>query len=427
MNEIALNNTDELTTLALEMGKRAKKASALLAKTNKEERSNALKFMAQKVRAAKDEILAANAKDVAKAIEDKLSDAMIDRLKLDDKRLESIASGLEEMAAQGDKIGQVIEEWTRPNGLLMQKIRIPIGVIGIIYESRPNVTADAGGLCVRSGNAVVLRGGSDAFLSSTAISNALRAGLKEAGLPEDAIQFVPTTNRDMVGHMLKGMGQNIDLIIPRGGKTLVARVLDEAKVPTLAHLEGLCHTYINKDADEKKALEVTLNAKMRRTGICGATETLLIDEEIANDLLPTISFALAQGGCELRGDEKARAIFPMNEANEDDWKTEYLAPILSVKVVKDIDEAIEHIAHYGSGHTDSIITENNEAAEKFLAYVDSSIVILNASTQYADGGEFGFGGEIGIGTGRLHARGPVGAEGLTTYKYVVRGNGQTRP
>jgi glutamate-5-semialdehyde dehydrogenase len=422
-----LTNVMDIDAVSLSMGKRAKAAAKILAASNCETRSKALASMASYVRAAKDDILAANREDVTSAIADKLSDAMIDRLKLDDKRLEAIAKGLEEMSAQGDNVGKVIEEWTRPNGLLMQKVRIPIGTIGIIYESRPNVTADAGGLCVRSGNSVILRGGSDAFKSSTAIANALRAGLKAVGLPEDAIQFIPTTDRTMVGEMLKGMGGNIDMIVPRGGKSLVARVQNEAKVPVLSHLDGINHTYIHKAADEKKAIEVTLNAKMRRTGICGATETLLIDEDVAGEYLPELSFALSQGGCELRGCPKARAIIPMGIASEEDWGTEYLAPILSVKIVKDINEAIEHIANYGSGHTDAIITEDLAAADKFLAEVDSAIVMHNTSTQYADGGEFGFGGEIGIGTGRLHARGPVGAEGLTTYKYVVRGSGQVRP
>ncbi len=426
---IAKPQADELNidALSLSMGQRAKSAAKILAASNCETRSKALGLMAKHVRAAKDEILAANRDDVTRAIADKLAPSMIDRLKLDENRLEAIAKGLEEMSVQGDNVGNVIEEWTRPNGLVMQKVRIPIGTIGIIYESRPNVTADAGGLCVRSGNSVILRGGSDAFKSSTAIANALRAGLKAAGLPEDAIQFVPTTDRAMVGEMLKGMGGNIDMIVPRGGKSLVERVQNEAKVPVLSHLDGINHTYIHKSADEKKAIEVTLNAKMRRTGICGATETLLIDAEVAGEYLPELAFALSQGGCELRGCPKARTIIPMGVANDDDWNTEYLAPILSVKIVEDINEAIAHIAEHGSGHTDAIIAEDMLAANKFLAEVDSAIVMHNTSTQYADGGEFGFGGEIGIGTGRLHARGPVGAEGITTYKYVVRGTGQVRP
>lgn len=422
-----MTNSNDFSKLASEIGARARAAYKILSKSTIEQRSNALNLMAKNIRAAKPIILEENTKDVERGIKDGLSIAMIDRLKLDDKRLESIAIGLEEMAAQGDRLFQSIEDWERPNGLKMQKIRIPIGVIGIIYESRPNVTADAGGLCLRSGNAVVLRGGSDAFLSSTQISNALRNGLVEAGLPEDVIQFIPTTDRAMVGEMLKGMGGAIDMIVPRGGKSLVARVQNEAKVPVLSHLDGINHTYIHKSADAKKALELTLNAKMRRTGICGATETLLVDADIAGEILPQICEALKNAGCELRGDDKVRAIYQMNEAQEEDWATEYLAPIISIKIVQNIDEAIDHISNYGSGHTDAIVTQDDAVAAKFLKEVDSAIVMHNTSTQFADGGEFGFGGEIGIGTGRLHARGPVGAEGLTTYKYVVLGNGQTRP
>ncbi len=420
-NEIA---TPEL---AANIGARAKTAFKTLSLSTKEQRNDALVAMAHEVRAAKSQILAANETDIANGIASGLSAAMIDRLKLDDARIEGIASGLESIAAQADKIGQIMETYKRPNGLIIDKTRIPIGVIGIIYESRPNVTADAGALCLRAGNACVLRGGKEAFLTSNQIANCLRAGLRTAGLPEDVIQFVQTTNRDFVGEMLRGLNGSIDLIVPRGGKTLVARVLDEAKVPVLAHLEGLCHTYIEKSADFEKALNIVLNAKMRRTGICGATETLLIDAAIAKDFLPKIAKALEEKGCELRGEEKARQIYDMKSANEEDWRTEYLDAILSIKIVSNINEAIEHIAEYGSGHTDAIITEDNAAAQEFLNRVDSSIVIHNASTQYADGGEFGFGGEIGIGTGRLHARGPVGAEGLTTYKYVVHGNGQCRP
>ena len=413
--------------LAKNIGEKAKSAARKLALSSAQSRSNALLAMAKNIRQNAAEIIAQNAKDFETAQKEGLSAAMLDRLKLDAGRVESMALGLEDIAAQQDSIFEIMEEWVRPNGLRLQKVRIPIGTIGIIYESRPNVTADAGGLCLRSGNAVILRGGSDAFLSSTAIANCLRAGLKDAGLPEDIIQFIPTTDRQMVGEMLKGMDGAIDMIIPRGGKALVARVQNEAKVPVLSHLEGVCHTYIHKSADPRKAIEITLNAKMRRTGVCGATETLLIDNEIAGEILPPIAMALSQGGCELRGDETAASIYPMALANESDWQTEYLAPILSVRVVDNIDEAITHIAQFGSGHTDAIIAEDETAATKFLNEVDSAIVIHNASTQFADGGEFGFGGEIGIGTGRLHARGPVGALGLTTYKYLVHGKGQTRP
>ncbi len=417
----------DIKNLAAEIGARARNAYSILANSSKETRDNALNFMAQKIVDTKDAILRANKIDYENAKKDGLSDAMLDRLMLDDKRLMGVAHALKSIAAQPDQNFEVIETYNRPNGLKIDKVRIPLGVIGIIYESRPNVTADAGGLCLRGGNAAVLRGGKEAFLTSTEIANALRAGLAKAGLPEDCVQFVPTTDRDFVGEMLRGLNGAIDLIIPRGGKTLVARVLDEAKVPVLAHLEGMCHTYIHQDANEEKAIAIVLNAKMRRTGICGATETLLIDEKIAANILPKIADALNAVGCELRGDDKARAIAQMNVASEDDWSTEYLAPILAVKIVDDLEDAINHIGKYGSHHTDAIITENEEAARIFANRVDSAIVMHNASTQFADGGEFGFGGEIGIGTGRLHARGPVGAQGLTTYKYIVHGTGQTRP
>ncbi|MBN8647138.1 MAG: glutamate-5-semialdehyde dehydrogenase [Caulobacterales bacterium] len=418
---------NSIKILAVEIGTRARNAYAILANSSKETRDNALIFMAQAIFDNKDAILSANKIDYENAKKDGLSDAMLDRLMLDEKRLMGVAEALKSIAAQPDQNFEVIETYNRPNGLKIDKVRIPLGVIGIIYESRPNVTADAGGLCLRGGNAAVLRGGKEAFLTSTEIANALRAGLAKAGLPEDCVQFVPTTDRDFVGEMLRGLNGAIDLIIPRGGKTLVARVLDEAKVPVLAHLEGMCHTYIHQDADEAKAIAIVLNAKMRRTGICGATETLLIDEKIAAKILPKIATALNEAGCELRGDEKARAICPMNIANEEDWSTEYLAPILAIKIVDNLEDAINHIGKYGSHHTDAIITENEEAARIFSYRVDSAIVMHNASTQFADGGEFGFGGEIGIGTGRLHARGPVGAQGLTTYKYIVHGTGQTRP
>lgn len=417
----------DIKTLAAEIGTRARNAYSILANSSKVTRDNALHFMAQMIVDSKDAILSANKIDYENAKKDGLSDAMLDRLMLDEKRLTGVADALKSIAAQPDQNFEVIETYNRPNGLKIDKVRIPLGVIGIIYESRPNVTADAGGLCLRGGNAAVLRGGKEAFLTSTEIANALRAGLAKANLPEDCVQFVPTTDRDFVGEMLRGLNGAIDLIIPRGGKTLVARVLDEAKVPVLAHLEGMCHTYIHQDADEEKAIAIVLNAKMRRTGICGATETLLIDEKISANILPKIADALNAVGCELRGDDKARAIAPMNIASEEDWSTEYLAPILAVKIVDNLDDVINHIGKYGSHHTDAIITENDDAAQIFTNRVDSAIVMHNASTQFADGGEFGFGGEIGIGTGRLHARGPVGAQGLTTYKYIVHGTGQTRP
>jgi glutamate-5-semialdehyde dehydrogenase len=413
--------------LMLAMGARARASAKAVREASAATRSAALGAMARHIRTAAPVILAANETDMARSAAEGLSPSMLDRLKLDPARLEAMAAAVEDVAGQPDQLGEVMKDWTRPNGLHMQRVRIPIGVIGIIYESRPNVTADAGALCLRSGNCVILRGGSDAIGSSTEITKALRAGLAEAGLPEDAIQLVGTTDRAAVGAMLAGLDGSIDMIIPRGGKSLVARVQAEARVPVLSHLEGICHTYVHAGADPEKAVALTLNAKMRRTGVCGSTETLLIDQEIAAALLPKIAAALMEKGCELRGDAAAQAIVPMAEATEEDWRTEYLAPILSIAVVPGIEEAVAHIARYGSGHTDAIVTEDQGAAERFLNEVDSAIVLVNASTQYADGGEFGFGGEIGIGTGRLHARGPVGAEGLTTYKYVVRGSGQTRP
>ncbi|MFN8734405.1 MAG: glutamate-5-semialdehyde dehydrogenase [Hyphomonadaceae bacterium] len=413
--------------LMLMMGTRARAAAKAVREASAATRSAALTAMARQIRAAAPAILAANDTDMARSAAEGLSASMLDRLKLDPARLEAMAAAVEDVAGQPDQLGEVMKDWTRPNGLHMQRVRIPIGVIGIVYESRPNVTADAGALCLRSGNCVILRGGSDAIGSSTEITKALRAGLAEAGLPEDAIQLVGTTDRAAVGAMLTGLNGSIDMIIPRGGKSLVARVQAEARVPVLSHLEGICHTYIHVGADPEKAVALTLNAKMRRTGVCGSTETLLIDEAIAAALLPKIAAALMDKGCELRGDVAAQAIMPMAEATEEDWRTEYLAPVLSVAVVPGIEAAVAHIARYGSGHTDAIVTEDHAAAERFLHEVDSAIVLVNASTQFADGGEFGFGGEIGIGTGRLHARGPVGAEGLTTYKYVVRGSGQARP
>jgi glutamate-5-semialdehyde dehydrogenase len=418
---------DAIDSMMQALGARARASAKAVRDADTATRTAALNAMAARIRQAAPLILGANARDLAKGRLDGLSAPMMDRLALDAARLEAIAAGVEAVAAQAEPLGEVMADWTRPNGLAIQRVRIPIGVIGIIYESRPNVTADAGALCIRSGNCVILRGGSDAFESSMALTTALRQGLEDAGLPADAIQLVPTTDRIAVGSLLKGLGGTVDMIVPRGGKSLVARVQDEARVPVLGHLEGLCHTYLHAGADPDKALALVVNAKLRRTGICGSTETLLVDAAVAPALLPPVADALLARGCELRGDPEARAIVPMNEATEDDWRTEYLAPILSVRVVSGIAQAMEHIAHYGSGHTDCIVTEDSAAAEQFLREVDSAIVLVNASTQFADGGEFGFGAEIGIGTGRLHARGPVGAEGLTTYKYVVRGTGQTRP
>jgi glutamate-5-semialdehyde dehydrogenase len=383
--------------------------------------------MASALKAQADLILAANADDVAKARADGLQEAFIDRLALSPARLAGVVSAVREAAALPDPVGAVIADWTRPNGLRIQRVRTPLGVIGVIFESRPNVAADASALCVRAGNAVILRGGSDSARSTAAIVAACRQGLVEAGLPEDVVQVVPTTDRAAVGMMLQGLNGAIDVIVPRGGKSLVARVQEEARTPVFAHLEGVCHTYIHHSADPDKALAITVNAKMRRVSVCGATETLLIDRSVAASLLPPIAQALKDQGCELRGGPEGQRIFPMERATVEDWRTEYLAPILSVRIVDGIEEAMAHIALYGSGHTDAIVAEDPAAIETFLNGVDSAIVIANASTQFADGGEFGFGGEIGIATGKMHARGPVGAEQLTTFKYKVLGTGQIRP
>ena len=409
------------------LGRNARKASSVLAKAGPEARTQALRAMAKRVRESADAILTANEVDMIAGRDKDLTPSLLDRLALSPERLESIAQGLEAVADLDDPVGDVLASWDRPNGLNISRVRGPIGVIGIIYESRPNVTADAGALCVRAANAAILRGGSESANSSAAIATALKQGLGDAGLPEDAIQTVPTTDRAAVGCMLKGLDGNMDIVVPRGGKSLVARVQDEARIPVIGHLEGLCHTYVHENADAEKAVAIVTNAKMRRTGICGATETLLIDKSIANKVLPLIGASLAKKGCQLRGDARAQAILTMTAANEDDWRTEYLDAVLSVKVVDDIDDATAHIDTYGSGHTEAIITEDNAAAERFLNEVDASIVMHNASTQFADGGEFGMGAEIGIATGRLHARGPVGAEQLTIFKYVVRGEGQIRP
>ena len=411
----------------LAMGMAARKASTAVAKAGAGKRTAALKAMASRIRAAAPAILAANEKDMAGGTAKGLTGAMLDRLQLNPERIEAMAKGVEDVAALPDPVGTVLASWTRPNGLEISRVRGPIGVIGIIYESRPNVTADAGALCLRAANAVILRGGSESLHSSRAIADALRAGLADAGLPENAIQLVQTPDRAAVGYMLAGLEGKLDVLVPRGGKSLVARVQEEARVPVIGHLEGLCHTYIHEKADPGKAESIVVNAKMRRVGVCGSTETMLIDASIATRLLPGLAKALESAGCELRGDERARAIHPMKAAAVEDWTTEYLAPILSIAVVDGIEGAMAHIATYGSQHTESIITEDDAAAERFLAEVDSAIVMHNASTQFADGAEFGMGAEIGIATGRIHARGPVGAEQLTIFKYVVRGNGQIRP
>lgn len=401
------------------MGRAARDAARVLRTAPAEQRSDAIRSMARQLRAHSDDILAANQADVAAAT------AMVDRLMLNEDRLEAMATAVDQVAALPDPVGQVIARWQRPNGLDISRVRTPIGVIGMIYESRPNVTADAASICLRSGNAIILRSGSEALRSAIAIHQALVGGLREAGLPDAGVQIVPSADRDAVGMMLEGLDGAIDLIIPRGGKALVERVSEEARVPVLGHLEGVCHTYVHAAADPVMAARIVRNAKLRRPSVCGATETLLVDRRAAPALLPQIAEML--GDCELRGDENARAIVPMAPATETDWHTEYLGPILAVRTVNDIDEAIAHIARYGTGHTEAIITEDGQAAEYFLDRVDSAILMWNASTQFADGGEFGFGAEIGIATGRLHARGPVGPEQLTIFKYQVRGSGQTRP
>jgi glutamate-5-semialdehyde dehydrogenase len=421
---------DATPTLAAEMralGVRARAAAKAVRDAAPDTRTAALQAMAQRLRDGAPAILAANAADVARGREGGLAESFIDRLALDAKRLEGVAQAVEIVAAQPDPVGAVIADWSRPNGLKFERVRTPIGVIGMIFESRPNVAADASALALRAGNVVILRGGSDSAQSVAAIGDAIRGALSEVGLPEDAVQIVLSTDRAAVGMMLAGLDGAIDVIIPRGGKSLVERVQSEARVPVFAHLEGICHTYVHAAAKPHEAISLIVNAKMRRVSVCGATETLLIDRAIAPSLLPKIAAALSEKGCELRGDAEARAIAEMTPASETDWRTEYLAPILSVRVVSGVDEAIAHIAQYGSQHTDCIVTEDQAAADKFLREVDSAIVTHNASTQFADGGEFGFGGEIGIATGRMHARGPVGAEQLTTFKYIVRGTGQTRP
>ncbi|WP_242415159.1 glutamate-5-semialdehyde dehydrogenase [Sphingomonas panni] len=407
------------------LGRSARTAAQTLAVTPTAAKAAALRAAAAAIRAEADVILAANAQDIAAAEANGRSGAMLDRLRLDPARLAAMAAGVEAVAALPDPVGDVIDRSERPNGLTLTRVRVPIGVIGIIYESRPNVTADAGALAVMAGNAAILRGGSEAIHSNRAIHAAMARGLASAGLPEGAVQLIQTTDRAAVGAMLAAEGM-IDLIVPRGGKSLVARVQAEARVPVLAHLDGLNHSYVDRAADPAMAQAVVVNAKLRRTGVCGATETLLIDRAYA-DPLPILTGLIA-AGCELRGDAEVQALHPdILEANADDWDTEYLDAILSVKLVDGVDDAIAHIAAHGSHHTDAIITEDAATAEHFLARVDSAIVMWNASTQFADGGEFGLGAEIGIATGRLHARGPVALEGLTTYKWIVRGSGQTRP
>ncbi|MBX3506413.1 MAG: glutamate-5-semialdehyde dehydrogenase [Parvibaculum sp.] len=410
------------------IGAKARDAAPALATAPTKQKDAALLAAAMCIRANVDDILAANELDVADAKKNGLTPAMIDRLALDTKRVEAIAKALEEIAALPDPVGSKIAEWDRPNGLHIERVRVPLGVIGIIYESRPNVTADAGALCLKAGNAAVLRGGSEASRSNKAIHASLVEGILASNLPEASIQLVPVTDRGAVGEMLKGLGGNLDVIVPRGGKSLVARVQEEARVPVFAHLEGVCHVYVDGEADLEMAKNIVLNAKLRRTGICGSAETLLVDEACAATHLGPLVKMLIDAGCEVRGDGAAQKADPrVKPATEEDWYTEYLDAIISVRVVKGVGAAIAHIRKYGSSHTEAIVTANSKTADRFFAEIDSAILLHNASTQFADGGEFGMGAEIGIATGKFHARGPVGVEQLTSFKYLVRGSGQVRP
>ena len=427
-SEAATGEAGSVGEIMQAIGARARAAADVLANATSEAKNAALLAAAAHLRASIETILAANAADVAAMQAAGSTAAMVDRTRLDADRIEGIAAGLEAIAALDDPVGEVIAAWSRPNGLAIERVRTPLGVIGVIFESRPNVTADAGALCLKAGNAVVLRGGSDAHRSSAAIHACLTAGLEEAGLSPDAVQLVPTTDRAAVGAMLTGLEGNIDVIVPRGGKSLVARVQAEARVPVFAHLEGVCHVYVHAPADLEMARTIAVNAKMRRTGICGAAETLLVDEALAATHLAPLVMALQEAGCTVRGDAAVQAAAAgVEPASEADWPAEYLDAIIAVKVVDGLEAAMDHIARYGSHHTEAIITEDEAAANRFLAEVDSAIVMHNASTQFADGGEFGMGAEIGIATGKFHARGPVGVEQLTSFKYRVHGSGQTRP
>ena len=417
-----------ITEIMNDIGVKAGIANTKLSTASNEEKNVALNSMADQIEKDQSKILLENKRDIELAKSNNISSAMIDRLSLNETGIKNIASSIRNVAKLNDPVGRVLDSWDRPNGLNIKRVSIPIGVIGIIYEARPNVTADAASLCLKSGNASILRSGSDSFHSSFAIYESIKNSLKTTSLDDNSIQFVPTKDREAVGLMLGGLNSNIDVIVPRGGKSLVSRVQDEAKVPVFGHLEGICHVYVNANADIEKAIDITANAKMRRTSICGAAETLLIDKSIYQEYLPKILAKLDSLGCEIRGDQYVNGLFAdAKDISEEDWSTEYLDAIISVKVVENIDEAISHIKKYGTGHTEAIITENENSAEYFFKHVDSSIILLNASTQFADGGEFGFGAEIGISTGRMHARGPIGLEQLTTFKYTVYGNGQIRP
>ena len=423
----SIEGTGDIAAVMADIGRQGRLAARALALAPTAQKDRALELMAAAVKAEKARILAANAEDIAEARKAGVTGAFLDRLALDEGRIAAIAAAIEAVRALKDPIGVVTESWTRPNGMSIERVRVPLGVIGIIYESRPNVTADAGALCLKSGNAAILRGGSDSLRSSRAIVAALGQGLRGAGLPQAAIQLVPTRDRAAVGMMLAGLDGAIDVIVPRGGKNLVGRVQSEARVPVFAHLEGVCHVYVDKAADLDMAKKIVLNAKMRRTGVCGAAETLLVDRAGADRLLRPLIEILIDAGCEIRGDQATQVVDKrVKPATAEDWSTEYLDAIITAGVVDGVGAAIDHIERYGSHHTDAIVTGDTAAAEKFLREVDSAIVLHNASTQFADGGEFGFGAEIGIATGRLHARGPVGVDQLTTFKYRIHGSGQTR-
>ena len=427
----SLKTTEKLSDIAAAMnaiGRDAKAAARVLALAPAKQKNRALSAMAAAIRSGKSEILSANAEDMTDGRATGLTGSFLDRLELNDERIEAMAEGLDVVRELADPVGKVTEAWTQPNGMTIERVRVPLGVIGVIYESRPNVTADAGALTLKAGNAVILRGGSDSHRSSRAIHAALARGLREANLPEAAISLVPTRDRAAVGMMLEGLNGSIDVIVPRGGKSLVERVQKEARVPVFAHLEGVVHVYVDKAADLEMAKEIVLNAKMRRTGVCGAAETLLVDRAAPPAVLESLIGMLIDAGCEVRGDADVQRVDSRAKtATEDDWPAEYLDSIIAAKVVDGVDAAIAHIERYGSHHTDAIVTADQSAADKFMREVDSAIVLHNASTQFADGGEFGFGAEIGIATGRMHARGPVGVEQLTTFKYRIRGSGQTRP
>jgi glutamate-5-semialdehyde dehydrogenase len=422
------DNMESIEATMMSMGKAARRAATALALASADSRDRALQAVADTIRGSKANILDANKVDMASAVERRLSASLLDRLELNDQRIESMASGIEAIIALADPLGRILARWQQPNGLSIERVSVPLGVIGIIYESRPNVTSDAAGLCLKSGNAVILRGGSESFHSSHAIFSCLQTGLASAGFDAAAVQMVPTTDRAAVGFLLSSMSDYVDVVVPRGGKSLIQRVQQEARVPVIGHLEGVCHVYLHASASTAMATAITHNAKMRRTGICGAAETLLVDRDAAERLLPPVCAALIDAGCEIRGDKTVVSLVAAAKpATEDDWCTEYLDSIIAVRVVDDIDGAMTHIRQFGSGHTECIVASDQSVAERFLHELDSAILLHNASTQYADGGEFGMGAEIGIATGRVHARGPVGAEQLTSYKYVVRGDGQVRP